>query len=112
MTNDLQIRPFRIEIPQADLDDLQSRLARTAGSSARLYFEAAPSGGWGPPAHSATPTGVAVFPYEIAPLIRRFAELSDNIVHWSELDRGGHFAAMEGLDLLVADVRQFFSQLR
>jgi pimeloyl-ACP methyl ester carboxylesterase len=44
--------------------------------------------------------------------IRRFAELSDNIVHWSEFDRGGHFAAMEEPDLLVADVRQFFSQLR
>ena len=53
-----------------------------------------------------------VFPYEIAPPIRRFAELSDNIVHWSEFDRGGHFAAMEEPDLLVADVRQFFRQLR
>jgi pimeloyl-ACP methyl ester carboxylesterase len=58
------------------------------------------------------PTGVAVFPYEIAPPIRRFAESSNNIVHWSEFDRGGHFAAMEEPDLLVADVRQFFRQLR
>src|SRR5690606_33596260 len=29
MTNSNDIRPFRIEIPQADLDDLQQRLART-----------------------------------------------------------------------------------
>ena len=29
MTNDAQIYPFRIEIPQADLDDLRARLART-----------------------------------------------------------------------------------
>jgi len=29
MTNDAQIHPFRIEIPQADLDDLRARLART-----------------------------------------------------------------------------------
>ena len=29
MTSDAQISPFRIEIPQADLDDLRSRLART-----------------------------------------------------------------------------------
>ena len=63
---------------------------------------------WGPPAVSAVPTGVAVFPREIAPPIRRFAELSDNIVHWSEFDRGGHFAAMEVPDLLVGDVRAFF----
>jgi microsomal epoxide hydrolase len=87
-------------------------LTETAGSSARLYFEAARSGTWGPPAQSTVPTGVAVFPYEIAPPIRRFAELSNNIVHWSEFDRGGHFAAMEEPDLLVADVRQFFRQVR
>src|SRR5260370_8727848 len=29
MTNQSGIRPFRIEIPQADLDDLRARLART-----------------------------------------------------------------------------------
>ena len=61
---------------------------------------------------SGVPTGVAVFPREIAPPIRRFAELSDNIVHWSEFDRGGHFAAMEVPDLLVGDVRAFFGPLR
>jgi microsomal epoxide hydrolase len=87
-------------------------LTGTAGSSARLYFEAAHSGTWGPPAPSTVPTGVAVFPYEIAPPIRRFAEQSNNIVHWSEFDRGGHFAAMEEPDLLVTDIRDFFRQLR
>ena len=60
-------------------------LTGTAGSSARLYLEAARSGTWGPPAPSAVPTGVAVFPYEIAPPIRRFAERSNNIVHWSRV---------------------------
>jgi len=87
-------------------------LTGTAGSSARLYFEAARSGTWGPPAPSTVPTGVAVFPYEIAPAVRRFAEQSNNIVHWSEFDRGGHFAAMEEPDLLVPDIRQFFRHLR
>jgi hypothetical protein len=58
------------------------------------------------------PTGVAVFPREIAPPIRRFAESSDNIVHWTEFGRGGHFAAMEVPDLLVGDVREFFRPLR
>jgi epoxide hydrolase len=87
-------------------------LTGTAGSSARLYFESARSGTSGPPAVSTVPTGVAVFPYEIAPPIRRFAELSNNIVHWTEFDRGGHFAAMEEPDLLVGDVRQFFRPLR
>ena len=44
--------------------------------------------------------------------IRRFAERSNNIVHWSEFDRGGHFAAMEVPDLLVGDVREFFRLVR
>jgi pimeloyl-ACP methyl ester carboxylesterase len=87
-------------------------LTGTAGSAARLYYEAARSGAWGAPAASTVPTGVAVFPREIAPPIRRFAELSNNIVHWSEFDRGGHFAAMEVPDLLVGDVRDFFRPLR
>ena len=87
-------------------------LTGTAGSAARLYYEAARSRAWGPPAVSVVPTGVAVFPREITPPIRRFAELSDNIVHWAEYDRGGHFAAMEVPDLLVGDVREFFRPLR
>jgi microsomal epoxide hydrolase len=86
-------------------------LTGTAGSSARLYLESARTGAWGPPAPSTVPTGVAVFPYEIAPPIRRFADLSNNIVHWTEFDRGGHFAAMEEPDLLVTDIRDFFRQL-
>jgi epoxide hydrolase len=87
-------------------------LTATAGSSARLYYEAARAGDWGPPAPSPVPTGIAVFPREIAPPIRRFAEQSNNIVHWTEFDRGGHFAAMEQPALLVGDIREFFRQLR
>jgi epoxide hydrolase len=87
-------------------------LTGTAGSSARLYYETARARAWGPAARSTVPTGVAVFPREIAPPIRRFAEQSETIVHWTEFDRGGHFAAMEAPDLLVGDVRDFFRPLR
>jgi microsomal epoxide hydrolase len=87
-------------------------LTGTAGSSARLYYETRQARGWNPVARSDVPTGVAVFPREIAPAIRRFAEESDNITHWSEFDRGGHFAAMEVPDLLTGDVREFFRPLR
>ena len=86
-------------------------LTGTAGSSARLYSR--PRGrAPGSPGRLGRAYGVAVFPWEIAPPIRRFAELSDNIVHWSEFDRGGRFAAMEVPDLLVGDVRAFFRPLR
>jgi pimeloyl-ACP methyl ester carboxylesterase len=56
------------------------------------------------------PTGVAVFAEDIA--IRRYAEQGNNIVHWSDIDAGGHFAALETPDLLVADARKFFAGLR
>jgi epoxide hydrolase len=90
-------------------------LTGTAGSSARLYYETARARAWGPASWGdgpGVPTGVAVFPKEIAPPIRRFAEQAENIVHWTEFDRGGHFAAMEAPDLLVGDVRDFFRPLR
>jgi epoxide hydrolase len=38
--------------------------------------------------------------------------LGNNIVHRSEFDRGGHFAAMEVPDLFVGDIREFFGKLR
>jgi len=54
-----------------------------------------------------TPTAFANFPGE--PLYtappRSFAERAYNISRWSEMPRGGHFAAMEEPDLFVDDVR-------
>jgi epoxide hydrolase len=88
-------------------------LTRTAGSSARLYREFVLSGtAWGAGEPSTTPTAVAVFPKDIAHPVRHLAERIHNIVHWSEFDRGGHFAAMEQPDLLVGDVREFFRRFR
>ncbi|MFC5818826.1 epoxide hydrolase family protein [Nonomuraea harbinensis] len=84
-------------------------LTGTAGSSARLYKESAASWGRGQEP-SALPHGVAVFPGD--PGVRRVAEREHKIVHWSEFDRGGHFAAMEAPDLLVGDVRAFFGLVR
>jgi hypothetical protein len=33
-------------------------------------------------------------------------------VHWTDMPRGGHFAAFEVPDLLVPDIRAFFAPLR
>ena len=89
-------------------------LTATAGSSADLYYEGAhdaSGGGWGAEIErSPVPTGVAVFPQDIA--IRRHAEASNTITHWSEFGTGGHFAAMEVPELLVGDVREFFRTVR
>jgi microsomal epoxide hydrolase len=89
----------------------------TAGTSGALYYEDAPqlkamlSGSLPPPVQ--IPAGVAVFPADIFLPLRRLAERDlANIVHWSEFDRGGHFAAMEEPDLFVADLRAFSRKLR
>ncbi|WP_328980563.1 epoxide hydrolase family protein [Streptomyces canus] len=89
-------------------------LTGTATSSARLYYESAHSGeGWDTaPEPSVTPTGVAVFPADTALPVRHLAERTDNIVHWSEFDRGGHFPGLEAPELLIGDLREFFRPLR
>ena len=88
-------------------------LTGTAGSSARIYYERAHADGWGAaPEPSTAPTALAVFPHENFMPLRHIADRTNNIVRWTEFDRGGHFAAMEEPDLLVADVRAFFRSLR
>ena len=84
----------------------------TAGSSASNYYEVAHDPTlWEPREPGTVPTGVAVsLTQDVA--VRRLAERDHNVVHWSEFDRGGHFAAMEAPEFLVGDVRTFFRKLR
>jgi pimeloyl-ACP methyl ester carboxylesterase len=82
---------------------------RSGASAARFLYEAAHSGhGWLAP--SAVPAGWAVF--DSSPVVRRIMDPDEKIEHWSEFASGGHFAAMEEPELLVADVRAFFRKLR
>ncbi|GAA1638256.1 epoxide hydrolase [Kribbella alba] len=80
----------------------------TSATTANLYYEnrrAEQVAG-----RSEVPTGVAVFPTD--PAMRHILDREHNLTHWSEFDRGGHFAALEAPDLLVDDIRTFFSTLR
>ena len=83
-------------------------LTGTAGSAANMYYELMHSSSG--PTPSGVPTGVAVFAKDVA--IRRYAEGLNRIVHWSDFERGGHFAALEVPDVLVDDVRTFLRALR
>jgi pimeloyl-ACP methyl ester carboxylesterase len=88
-------------------------LSATAGSSARIYYERAHADYTGtPPRPSTTPTALAVFPHDNFIPLRQIAERTNTIMRWTEFDRGGHFAALEAPDLLIADIRAFFGQLR
>ena len=86
-------------------------LTQTGWSSAHHYAEGASA--WGTlPKASTVPTGVASTPDDLAVPIRRIAERNNTIVHWSEFDRGGHFAAWEEPELIVEDIRAFFAKVR
>ena len=82
----------------------------TGGSAANFYLEDARSGGGYREERNPTPTGVAVFPWDFRS-VRAFAERANNIVHWTQMERGGHFAASDAPDLLVDDICKFFSAL-
>jgi pimeloyl-ACP methyl ester carboxylesterase len=78
-------------------------LTATAASSARLHREAPRRVEPCP-----VPVGVAVLPHDITQSVRPLAERLYDIRHWSEFERGGHFAAMEVPEPFAEDVRRFF----
>ncbi len=58
------------------------------------------------------PTSCALFPAELlAWPPRSYAERIYNVTQWTEMPRGGHFAAMEEPDLLIEDIRKFVRNL-
>jgi pimeloyl-ACP methyl ester carboxylesterase len=54
------------------------------------------------------PTAFALFPKDISSPPREYAERFFNVQRWTEMPRGGHFAAMEQPELLAGDLRDSF----
>ncbi|WP_372716670.1 epoxide hydrolase family protein [Immundisolibacter sp.] len=82
----------------------------SAASSARLYWESFSSLSR---FEIELPTGVSIFPKEIFRASRRWAERHySNLIHWNELDKGGHFAALERPQVFVDEVRACFRSQR
>ena len=86
---------------------------QTIASSTRLYYESREH----PISLSSAnrvqpPVAVACFPKEIPMPPRALAERGLNVARWTEMPRGGHFAAMEQPQLLAQDIREFFCALR
>lgn len=99
-----------------ELDDLIDDimlywLTNTGASSARLYWEAMQSmrqGGM-PSAPMQTPAAISMFPGEQLRLSKHWAERRfGHLVHFNELDKGGHFAALEQPALFTDEVRAAF----
>jgi epoxide hydrolase len=88
-------------------------LTDTAASSARIYFEHAGVVGSNNSGRVDLPVGCSIFPREIVPAPRTWAErFFPNLIHWNELDRGGHFAAFEQPALFTKELRDCFRSLR
>jgi len=87
-------------------------LPNCGASSAQLYWESFEN------AFVVTepvpgPCGYSVFPREIYQAPRSWAErCTPELIHWNELDKGGHFAAFEQPGLFVNELRNCFRKLR
>jgi pimeloyl-ACP methyl ester carboxylesterase len=87
-------------------------LTNTAISSARLYWENKFASCFGVKGVS-IPVAVSVFPDELYPAPRSWAERAyPRLIHYNKLDKGGHFAAWEQPQLLSEEVRAGFRSLR
>ncbi len=85
-------------------------LPATGASSARLYWE---SFGSFAPQEIALPVAVSAFPKEILPTPRKWAERNfRNLIHWGEMEKGGHFAAWEQPEAFAAELQTAFAALR
>jgi pimeloyl-ACP methyl ester carboxylesterase len=88
-------------------------MTETISSSFRMYYE-----GRRAPLYFAegefvhSPCAIACFPREINFPPRKWVERGYNVQRWTEMPRGGHFAAAEEPELLAADIRAFFRTLR
>jgi pimeloyl-ACP methyl ester carboxylesterase len=88
-------------------------LTNTALSGARLYWENWGKLGFFNAKGVVIPVAVSVFPDELYPAPRSWAERAyPKLIHYNKLDKGGHFAAWEQPELLVAELRAGFRTLR
>ncbi len=88
-------------------------VTETFHSSIRLYLESPKRPlHFGPGERITVPVGIARFPLEAPFPPREWIERVYNITHWTDMPRGGHFAAMEEPALLAQDLRAFFRPLR
>jgi pimeloyl-ACP methyl ester carboxylesterase len=85
-------------------------LSNAGASSGRLYWESFTGIDM---SEISVPMGASIFPKEIIRISQRWAaKRFTDIRSWNELERGGHFAALEQPDAFVNEVRSFFRLVR
>src|SRR5438094_775018 len=87
-------------------------VTNTTISAARLYWEGFAKTNLGPK-NVSIPVAVSVFPDDVIPAPRSWAERAyPRLIHYNQLDKGGHFAAWEQPKLLVDEMRAGFKSVR
>jgi pimeloyl-ACP methyl ester carboxylesterase len=110
-------RVFRGQTEGLSRDDILDNititwLTNTALSGARLYWEYFGKGYFNAKGVS-IPVAVSVFPDELYPAPRSWAEKAyPKLIHYNRLPKGGHFAAFEQPKLLSEEIRKGFRSLR
>ena len=84
----------------------------TINSLCRLYYETMHSPWPNAGKRVEVPTAIAMFPKDLVPGPREWAERQFNVLRWTDMPRGGHFGEMEEPDLLADDIRAFFRTIR
>ena len=91
-------------------------VTKTFNTASWIYYGRREEGGrlLSPDGHRVeVPTAAALFPAELLSWPpRSYAERIYNIARWTEMTRGGHFAALEQPELLIEDIRAFARTLR
>jgi pimeloyl-ACP methyl ester carboxylesterase len=87
-------------------------LTNTGVSAARLYWEN--KADFFDAKNITIPFAISVFPDELYQAPRSWAERAypHNLIHYNQLDRGGHFAAWEQPQLFSEEIRASFKSLR
>ncbi|MBP0597989.1 epoxide hydrolase [Herbaspirillum sp. LeCh32-8] len=96
------------------LDDISVYwLTNSATSSARIYWENTRNGGGFDAGKIDLPMAATIFPKEIYRAPKSWAqERWSNLIYWNEVDRGGHFAALEQPRLFTEELRKAFRSVR
>ncbi|MGC5222188.1 epoxide hydrolase family protein [Micromonospora sp. DT81.3] len=93
------------------LDDLMVYWVTGTAASAARYYRDASLRQIDPASRVSAPTGFAIFPRDINPAPRQFAERFFDVRRWTRMPRGGHFGPWEEPALFAGEVTAFFDEL-
>jgi pimeloyl-ACP methyl ester carboxylesterase len=89
-------------------DTIASSIRTYAENTRALYASGMPK----PPAKIEVPTAIASFPSEMVPVVKDWAKRKANVVRFTNMTKGGHFAALEVPELFAKDLAESIAELQ